>query len=113
LFEDERIRHLPVVDEDGNLVGLLSQRDLARRALGQVEDLPMEEKHAILAGQRVDEIMSRNPETAVPDEDLVDAAERMLENKLGCLPVLEGGELVGILTESDFVRLYVEKADDL
>lgn len=111
LMDDKQIRHLPVVDADDNLVGVLSHRDLARRALGAVDELPLQEQHAMLAAQQVSEIMVRSPESAEPDEALVDAAERMLENKFGCMPVCEGTRLVGILTESDFVRLAVLSGD--
>lgn len=111
LFEDASIRHLPVVDEDGNLVGVLTQRDLARKALGSVDDLPPQEQHALLAERTVEEIMQPSPEFATPDESLVDAAERMVEHKIGCLPVVEGERVVGIVTESDFVRLYLYMND--
>lgn len=111
LFDDASIRHLPVVDDDGNLVGLISHRDLARRALGAVDDLPVHEQIALLAEQTVEDIMQRSPEFATPDEALVEAAERMLEHKFGCLPVVDREEVVGILTESDFVRLYVHMVD--
>ena len=111
LFDDAAIRHLPVVDDDGNLVGLISHRDLARKALSGVDDLPLQEQHALLAEQTVEDIMQRSPEFATPDEPLVEAAERMLENKFGCLPVVDGEEVVGIVTESDFVRLYVHMVD--
>lgn len=112
IFEDRSIRHLPVVDHDGALVGLLSHRDLARRALGAIDDLPTQERQAVLAEQTVSEIMQRSPEFANPDDDLIDAAERMIENKFGCLPVVDNEAVVGILTESDFVRFYVRQADE-
>jgi CBS domain-containing membrane protein len=111
LFDDAAIRHLPVVDDDGNLVGVLSHRDLARRALASVDDLTLQEQHALLAERTVEEVMQRSPEYATPDEPLVDAAERMIENKFGCLPVVEGMQVVGIVTESDFVRLYLHMND--
>lgn len=111
MLDDKRIRHLPVVDDDDNLVGLLSHRDLARRALGGLDDLPVQEQHAVLAEQLVGEIMQRSPEHAEPDETLVSVAERMLENKFGCMPVCEGSHLVGILTEADFVRLVVVRSE--
>jgi CBS domain-containing membrane protein len=111
MFDDLRIRHLPVVDDDDNLIGLLSHRDLARRALGGLEDLPLQEQHAMLAEQQVGEIMARSPESAEPDESLVSVAERMLENKFGCMPICEGNRIVGILTEADFVRLVVLQSD--
>jgi CBS domain-containing protein len=57
----------------------------------------------------VREIMVTEIETVDPDTPLVEAAETLFENKIGCLPVVEGNRLVGILTESDFVRRFVQE----
>ena len=109
LLDSHHVRHVPVVDRDGDLVGLVTQRDLARRALGVQEDLPLSMQQEILRRRRVREIMATEVDTVEPDESLKTAAEMLIENKLGCLPVVEGEHLVGILTESDFVRRYVER----
>jgi len=60
----------------------------------------------ILASLQVSEVMTRDIECVAPEDDLIEAARLMLDRKFGCLPVLAAGRLVGILTESDFVRLY-------
>ena len=109
LMEDGHFRHLPVVDEDDRVVGLLSQRDLAKHALGGLDDLPVQERHAVLAEQTVGQIMVRSPETGEPSESLVSIGERMLDNKFGCMLIVEGDRLAGLITESDFVRLVVER----
>ena len=109
LLDRHHVRHVPVVDRDGDLVGLVTQRDLARHALGAREDLPLSLQQEILRRRRVREIMSTEVDTVEPDESLKTAAEMLIENKIGCLPVVEGEHLVGILTESDFVRLYVKE----
>lgn len=111
LMETHHVRHVPVVDRDGDLVGLVTQRDLARRALGAQDDLPLSMQQEILRRHRVREIMSTEVDTVEPDESLKAAAEMLIENKIGCVPVVEGEHLVGILTESDFVRLYVKKGE--
>jgi len=98
-----------VVDRDGELVGLVSHRDLARGILGRIDDVPIGVEEDILRRRRVGEIMVTEPETVEPDARLRDAAEIMLEDKIGCLPVVEGTRLVGILTEADFVRDYLER----
>ena len=108
LIDTHHVRHVPVVDRDGDLVGLLTQRDLARRALGAQDDLPLSMQQEILRRRRVREIMSTEVDSVEPDENLKVAAEMLIDNKIGCLPVVEGEHLVGILTESDFVRLYVK-----
>src|SRR5262249_34058144 len=67
-------------------------------------DLPLSMQRDMLKTISVAEIMTTSVETVEPDTPLSDAAQIMMENKYGCLPVLDGMELVGILTESDFVR---------
>ncbi|MEX0880391.1 MAG: CBS domain-containing protein [Thermoanaerobaculia bacterium] len=109
LMDTHHVRHVPVVDRDGDLVGLVTQRDLARSVLGAQDVLPLSVQQEMLRRRKVREIMATEVETVEPDENLKVAAEMLLENKIGCLPVVEGAHLVGILTESDFVRRYVEK----
>ena len=109
LMDTHHVRHVPVVDRDGDLVGLVTQRDLARSVLGAQDRLPLSTQQDILRRRSVREIMASEVETVEPDESLSAAAAMLLENKIGCLPVVEGSHLVGILTESDFVRRYVER----
>lgn len=109
LLDERHIRHVPVVDAEGDLVGLVTQRDLARSALGPQDAVPLSMMQEMLRRRRVREIMATEVESVEPDESLKAAAEMLLENKIGCLPVVEGEHLVGILTESDFVRRYVER----
>ena len=102
----ERIRHLPVLDEDGKLCGIVSQRDMFRGALAQALGYGTAAQGKVLAMLRVKEVMTTEVVTIPPDAALAEAARTMLERKIGCLPVLDGGRrLVGILTESDFVAL--------
>lgn len=101
-----RIRHLPVLDEEtGELVGVLSGRDLYQSALVRALGYGSAGHRKVLKTLKVKEIMSTSLETVAPDTPLADAAKLMLERKLGCLPVVEGSKLVGILTEADFVAL--------
>lgn len=110
----ERIRHLVVVDEErpGEVVGVLSQRDLflgsLARALGYGTE-GMRKVHETIA---VKEVMSPDPVTIASDATLAEAADLMLDRKIGCLPVLEGERLAGILTESDFVRLWRDRGGE-
>jgi CBS domain-containing membrane protein len=109
LMRDLAVRHVPVVDGEGDLVGLVTHRDLLRAALIEREEVPPILQEAVRERTLVREMMSRNIETVEPDTDLADAARLLLETKFGCLPVLEGRKLVGLLTESDFVRFAVER----
>jgi|APFre7841882630_1041343.scaffolds.fasta_scaffold35927_3 CBS domain-containing membrane protein len=106
LMDAKHIRHVPVVDRERELVGLVTQRDLSRSALGVQEDAPLSLQREMLRRRKVREIMATEVDTVEPDEDLRVAADMLIENKIGCLPVVEGTHLVGILTESDFVRLF-------
>lgn len=100
-----RIRHLPVLDEDGRLCGILSQRDMFRGALAQALGYGTAAQQKVLTMLRVKEVMTTEVVTVPPDASLPEAAKTMLERKIGCLPVVEGDRLVGILTETDFVNL--------
>ena len=106
-----RIRHTPVLeDHSDDLVGIVSQRDLFRGALAAALGYGQHAQQKVLGMLVIKDIMSTNPVTTTPDTPLADAARVMLERKIGCLPVLENGSLVGILTESDFLRFAIEHA---
>ena len=108
LMYDRDVRHMPVVADGGELVGLVSQRDLLRYSLIEQADVPNFIEDALLERIRVGELMTTGVISIEPDVDLREAAQIMYENKFGCLPVVEGPRLVGILTEADFVRLMAD-----
>jgi CBS domain-containing protein len=101
-----RIRHLPVLDDDGQLAGILSQRDLFRGALARALGYGARAQQKLLGQLLVKEVMTNHPVTIGPDAPLADAARLMLERKIGCLVVVEDGRVAGILTESDFVKHF-------
>ena len=105
LMERGRIRHLPVLDEDGNIAGIVSRSDLFRGSLVKALGYGSVAQARVLESLVAKEVMTTEVITATPDTPLEDAARIMIEKKIGCLPVLEGGRLVGILTEGDFVAL--------
>jgi CBS domain-containing membrane protein len=85
-------RHMPVVDQHARLIGIVSDRDLIRGAA--------------LGKRLIGEVMTRSPVTVTPDRPAHVAAELMLQNKFGALPVIEDdGRLVGVITETDFMRV--------
>ena len=100
-----RIRHLPVVDEDGRLAGIVSQRDLFHSGLIKALGYGSHAQRQALDMVVVKEAMRSEVVTTTPDAPLRDAARLMLERKIGCLVVLDGQQIAGILTESDFVKL--------
>ena len=101
-----RVRHLPVLDDDGQLlVGIVTQRDLFRDALAQALGYGRHAQRKILDTLSVKDVMATDVVTIKPETPLVEAARLLTERKIGCLPVIENGRLVGILTESDFVAL--------
>lgn len=112
LMNDIHIRHVPVVDDDGIVQGLVSQRDLLRSVLYAQEDVPQNDLRQILKGMKVSEIMVKGIETVDPEQAIEEAGAIMFDNKLGCLPVVDNDKLIGILTEADFVKYIVDHAGD-
>ena len=104
-----RIRHMPVVDETGSLVGIVSQRDMFRGALTKLLGYGERAQSKLIATLSVKDVMTRDPATIGPVALLTDAAETLYKKKFGCLVVVENEKVVGILTESDFVRLSMPK----
>jgi CBS domain-containing protein len=98
-----RIRHLPVTDGD-QVVGILSQRDLFRAAISSMLQLGHAAEQQFLATVPVQAVMTPAPVTIGPDATIRAAVRIMLERKIGCLPVVEDGRLVGLISESDCLR---------
>lgn len=101
LMRDRKIRHLPVVEDGGRLVGILTDRDIRHAALvpALAEHLPWELRR--LKALRVRDVMTWTVVTTEPGATIVQAGVRMFQRRIGSLPVVENGRLVGILTETD------------
>ena len=99
-----RFRHL-VVCEDGEVVGVVSQRDIVLSGISWALGLGRSAEEKALETCRVKDVMTSSIETVDPEAELEAAAKRMMSLKIGCLPVVAGGVLEGILTEGDFVAI--------
>ncbi len=95
LMDWKRIHHVPVEDNEHRLVGLVTQRTLLRRLARRQDGEPIP----------VSAVMTRDPVTAGPDTPTLDAVRLMRERRIGCLPVVDGQKLVGIVTERDFLAV--------
>lgn len=98
-----QFRHLPVLDQ-GKLVGVLSERDIAAHQARTGESLASSPDDTVAMA------MQREPHTAHPDDSITEAAARMASEKVGCLPILDRGELVGLVTTTDILAAEVRKS---
>jgi acetoin utilization protein AcuB len=111
LMAKERIRHLLVTD-GGELVGIVTDRDIRLNMPSPATSLSVWELNHLLTKLTVDEVMTRSVMTVGPDREASDAARLMLDHKIGALPVVDGGALIGIVTETDLLRAFVEIAGE-
>ncbi len=107
LLRRASLRHIPIMEEN-HLVGILSEGDVARFTPSRLTPLAPQEYNRIFEETPVTKIMTREPIFTAPHTPLVEAVRLLQENRLGCLPVLDDGQLVGIITTSDMLRLLVE-----
>jgi CBS domain-containing membrane protein len=113
LMKTGRIRHLPVVDGQERLLGLITHRKLLAAWVSH-GDPAHERLREVARGIPVEMLMERDVLTTWPDAPASDAANLIETRKIGCLPVLDEGKLVGMVTEADFVRFarkYFEHQD--
>ncbi len=108
LMKDHNIRRLPVVNEEGKLIGIVTLGDVREAEPSQATTLSIWELNYLLSNLRIKEIMTPNPITISQENTIADAARLMLENKISALPVMDNGKLVGIITESDIFRMVVK-----
>jgi acetoin utilization protein AcuB len=103
LMTAKQLRHVPVV-EDGELVGIVSQRDLFKAMMSSTMGYGEKAQKAYLHNVRVKEVMTYPAITVAPDISVGAAAELMLQKGIGCLPVVDGTRLVGMVTKTDLLR---------
>ena len=107
LMKKEHIRRAPVV-KDGRLVGIVSDKDLLNASPSPVTTLSIWEMNYLLSKVTVDEVMSKNVMTVTEDTPIEQAARIMADNKIGGLPVLRDGHVIGIITETDLFKVFLE-----
>lgn len=103
LMATRRFRHLLVVEGE-RLVGIVTDRDIRLNLPSPATSLSVWELNYLLAKLTVGGVMSKGVLVVDPDRPVADAARIMMEHKIGALPVVDGGRLIGIVTETDFVR---------
>lgn len=108
IFADEGFRHLPVMGND-RLVGMITHTDLMRVTYGaHIAEADFEVNDLILETTTVEEAMSKHVHTIDPEPDLKEAARMMKKYKIGCVPVLEGEDLLGLVTTTDVLTAFIE-----
>jgi acetoin utilization protein AcuB len=107
LMMKERIRHLPVTDTDGKLMGIITDRDIRLNLPSRATSLSVWEINHLLSKLTVDEVMTQAVITVGPDRHAREAAQLMVDHRIGALPVEDGGRLIGIVTETDLLRAFI------
>ncbi len=104
-----RFRHLPVIDNDGRLAGLITHRDLLRGQISVLTGLTTEQRQARQEEVRISALMTADVWTVTPDTLASHAGQTLLDHKFGCLPVVDADRMLcGIVTERDFLRFAVK-----
>jgi acetoin utilization protein AcuB len=105
ILKEKGFKHLPVLDGNGALVGVVTDRDLKRASASDATTLEVHELLYLLDKLKIEQVMTRKPVSVTTQETVQNAAKLMVEKKIGCLPVVEGGKVAGILTKDDLLRL--------
>jgi acetoin utilization protein AcuB len=110
LIRDKGIRHLPVIDRSGHLVGIVTDRDIRKAAPSEATTLSIHELHYLLGKLKVSAFMTPKDKlyTISPSTMIEEAVQLMHDHKIGCLPVVEAHKLVGLITENDILALFVD-----
>ncbi|MCD4686999.1 MAG: CBS domain-containing protein [Anaerolineae bacterium] len=108
ILREQNIHHLPVVDNNGKLVGIVVEEDLLAAQPSPATTLSIYEIHGLLSRLKLKDIMTRPVYTTTPDCPLEEAARLMFTNDIGCLPVVEDNQVVGIITDTDIFESLAE-----
>lgn len=107
MMKDQGIKHLPIL-KNGRLKGILSDRDIKEFSPSKATSLDIYELHYILAKTKIKDLMKTKVITTAADTPVEEAAMVMLDENIGCLPVLDGSDLIGIISDRDIYRALVD-----
>ena len=105
----KKIRHIPVVDGQGKLMGIVTDRDIKRALPSPLMRSAREDYEALLDGTAISQVMTREPQSIAPEASITEAVKLMVEKKVGGLPVVTAGKLVGMFTQTDALKLFLEQ----
>lgn len=108
LMEENKIRHLPILDKKGKLAGIVSLKDLLSAKPSDVSTLSVYEIASLLEAVKMEKVMTTPVHAVTEDCSLTNAARFMIDKKIGCLPVVKDDKLVGIITDTDVFQHFVE-----
>lgn len=108
IMRREKIQRLPILDKSGKLVGIVTSLDLIHASPSPASTLDIYEMHYLLSKLKVESVMTKHVITVTEDLPVEEAARIMADNQISGLPVMRGSVLVGIITESDIFRLFIE-----
>lgn len=108
IIRDEKIRRLPVLDSTGKLVGIISEKDLLYASPSPATTLSIYEMNYLISKIKIKELMTTRVITVEDDCPLEEAARIMVDNNISSLPVMSGRALVGMVTESDLFKIFIE-----
>ncbi len=107
LMLDKHIRHVPIVDESGKFVGLVTRRDVLAASVSILADIDNKERDELESSIPIGKMMVTDVVIAYENTSLLEAAKFLLQRDYGCLPIFKDEQLTGILTETDFVKLAI------
>ena len=110
IMQWRNIRHIPIVNSDEELVGLVTHRDILRHSISSLAGISKNERDNLNNSIKTEDIMCTRMITVPENTPLFTAAKIIANNKIGCLPIVRESKLVGIITEADFVQYFIQTA---
>ena len=107
IFARGGVRHIPILN-GRKLVGIVTERDLKHYTPSILSGIPAEDYNRLMSTTSLSKIMTRDPITIEPGKSIYEAAKLLYDHRIGCLPVIEEGELRGIITTTDILNLFIQ-----